>query len=417
MTEQGANDDDEQPADDGAEASDVADAPAQLVRVADTLLAVDQEAFDACANPEPARYNPFVAYAFLEALEASGCVRAETGWLPQHLILEDENGRIIGAAPAYLKTHSQGEFVFDHAWADAYQRAGGSYYPKLQLSVPFTPVPGPRLMVLPGEDAQRSERVLAAAAVELARRMKVSSVHVTFLEQAAWERLGGMGYLQRTDQQFHFSNPGYGSFDDFLATLASRKRKAVRKERAQATEAGLQITHVIGADITEAHWDAFFDFYIDTGSRKWGSPYLNREFFSLIGERMADRCLLMFASHGGRFVAGALNMIGGDCLYGRYWGASEYHPCLHFELCYYQAIDYAIAHGLARVEAGAQGQHKLARGYVPETTYSAHWIADPGLSRAVERYLEDERRHVEHAKAALNEYTPFRKGQQQHDRD
>lgn len=387
------------------------------MRVADSLMAVEKHSFDQCANSEPARFNPFVAYDFLEALEASGCVCAETGWLPQHLILEDPDGQVAGAVPAYLKTHSRGEFVFDHAWADAYERAGGHYYPKLQASVPFTPVPGPRLLVRPGADAEYRERVLAAALVELARRMEVSSAHVTFLEKEAWQRLGALGYLQRTGQQFHFANSGYESFDDFLSTLASRKRKAVRKERAQALDAGLEITHVTGSEITEAHWDEFFGFYMDTGSRKWGSPYLNREFFSLLGERMADRCLLVFASRGGDYVAGALNLIGGDCLYGRYWGMSEYHPCLHFELCYYQAIDYAIAHRLARVEAGAQGEHKLARGYVPVTTYSAHWIADPGLSQAVARYLQEELRHVERANAALKDFTPFRKDTLRHDGD
>lgn len=379
-----------------------------VVRVVNKLEQIDAEAFDACANPDTARYNPFVSHAFLEALEASGCVRAETGWLPQHLVLEGVDGGIDGVVPAYLKTHSRGEFVFDHSWAEAFERAGGHYYPKLQISVPFTPVPGPRLLVRPGEGAANRENLLAAAAVQLANRMDISSVHITFVEKETWERLGEIGYLQRTDQQFHFFNPGYEHFEDFLGTLASRKRKAVRRERREAIEAGLEISHVSGRDITEAHWDAFYDFYLDTGSRKWGSPYLNREFFSLLGQRMSNKCLLMFASLDGRYIAGALNMIGGECLYGRYWGASEYHPCLHFELCYYQAIDYAIAHGLKRVEAGAQGQHKLARGYVPETTYSAHWIADPGLSQAVERYLMNERRHVELAKRALSDFTPFR---------
>jgi len=389
---------------------EAAGSEAMVVRVVDALMAVDETAFDACANPDPARFNPFVTHAFLDALEDSGCVSAETGWLPQHLVLEDADGSIRGVLPAYLKSHSRGEFVFDHAWAAAYERVGGDYYPKLQISVPFTPVPGPRLLVRPGEDADEYERVLAAAAIELASRMGVSSVHFTFLEKESWERLGALGYLQRTDQQFHFFNPGYDSFEDFLGTLASRKRKALRKERAQAFESGLEITHVTGSDITEAHWDAFFRFYMDTSARKWGSPYLNREFFSLLGERMAERCLLVFASRQGNYVAGALNLIGGDCLYGRYWGAIEHHPCLHFELCYYQAIDYAIAHGLSKVEAGAQGQHKLARGYGPETTYSAHWIADPGLSQAVARYLNEERRHIERAQKVLNDYTPFRKG-------
>lgn len=403
------------PNDETGEADETVEKNAAVVRVVDSLMAVDASAFDACADPDPKRFNPFVTHAFLEALEASGCVSAETGWLPQHLLLEDKDGNISGVLPSYLKSHSRGEFIFDHAWADAYERAGGDYYPKLQICVPFTPVPGPRLLVRPGEDAADRERLLAAAAVELARRLDVSSVHVTFLEKEPWQRLGEFGYLQRTDQQFHFSNPGYATFGDFLDTLTSRKRKALRKERAQACAAGLEITHVTGTDITEAHWDAFFRFYMNTSARKWGAPYLNREFFSLLGERLADKCLLVFAAREGKFVAGALNLIGGDCLYGRYWGATEYHPCLHFELCYYQSIDFAIEHGLGRVEAGAQGQHKLARGYVPETTYSVHWIADPGLSHAVARYLSEERRHVERAKQALGEYAPFRKGNPQQD--
>lgn len=388
-----------------------------IVRVVNGLTSLDAQAFDACANPDPACFNPFVTHAFLEALEASGCVRAETGWLPQHLVIDDSSGKIAGILPAYVKSHSRGEFVFDYAWADAYARAGGEYYPKLQCSVPFTPVPGPRLLVRPGDDAERRERLLGVAAVELARRMGLSSVHVTFLTKEPWERLGAAGFLQRTDQQFHFSNPGFATFEDFLDTLASRKRKALRKERAQALEAGVEIEHVTGSDITEAHWDAFFRFYVETSSRKWGDPYLNRTFFSLIGERMADRCLLVLAGRNGRYIAGALNMIGGDCLYGRYWGAIEHHPCLHFEICYYQAIDYAIAHGLPQIEAGAQGEHKLARGYVPETTYSLHWFADPGLSQAVAGYLEAERRHVMRAKDVLRDYAPFKKGGSGRNRD
>jgi uncharacterized protein len=385
-------------------------AKSPVVRVITSLSEVDAGIFDAYANPDPARFNPFVTHAFLEALEASGCVRSETGWLPQHLVLEEGDGTVSGYLPAYLKSHSRGEFVFDYAWADAYSRAGGAYYPKLQISVPFTPVPGPRLLVRPGEGAERRERLLGSAAVQLARRTGISSVHVTFLEKGPWERLGAFGFLQRTDQQFHFTNPGYRAFEDFLDTLASRKRKALRKERARALEAGIGIEYVTGSDITEAHWDAFFKFYIDTGSRKWGDPYLNRAFFSLLGERMADRCLLVFAVREGRYVAGALNMIGGDCLYGRYWGALEHHPCLHFEICYYQAIEFAIAHGLPRVEAGAQGEHKLARGYTPETTYSLHWFADAGMSAAVERYLEAERTHVDRAIEVFRDYAPFKKG-------
>lgn len=379
------------------------------VRVVDSLKQIEAATFDAYANPDSKRFNPFVTYDFLEALETTGCVNADAGWLPQHLILEDADGRIAGIMPAYLKSHSQGEFVFDYGWADAYERAGGNYYPKLQVSVPFTPVPGPRVMVRQDCDAEKHERLLAAAAVEVSKRHGISSFHITFLELAPWRRLGEFGLLQRTDQQFHFANPGYGSFQDFLDTLTSRKRKALRKERAQALEAGIVIEHVTGSDITDAHWDAFYRFYVDTGSRKWGDPYLNREFFSELGQRMADCCLLVFAKRDGCYIAGALNFIGGDCLYGRYWGAIEHHPFLHFEICYYQAIDYAIAHGLPRVEAGAQGQHKLARGYVPQTTYSLHWFADQGLWDAVERFLKVERHHVERTKHALLDLAPFKK--------
>lgn len=380
------------------------------VRVVASLADISAEAFDACANPEDRPFNPFVAHAFLQSLEEAGCVGKGTGWHPQHLVLENADDEIIGVMPAYLKTHSRGEYIFDHAFAEAYHRAGGQYYPKLQVAVPFTPVPGPRILVRPGPEAELNEQILAGAAVEVARRHNVSSVHVTFLEEEAWRRLGELGFLQRTDQQFHFANPGYGSFEDFLQTLASRKRKALRKEREQALCDGITIEHVTGADLTEAHWDAFYEFYIDTSDRKWGNPYLNRSFFSLLGERMPESCLLIMAKRDGRYIAGALNLIGGDCLYGRYWGAREHHPFLHFEVCYYQAIDFAIAHGLARVEAGAQGQHKLARGYVPETTYSAHWFADPGLSSAVERYLRTERLEIERANKILADYAPYKKG-------
>jgi predicted N-acyltransferase len=308
-----------------------------------------------------------------------------------------------------LKSHSQGEYVFDHGWADAYERAGGTYYPKLQVAVPFTPVPGPRLLVRPGPGRDEREHLLAAGAVELARRMGLSSLHVTFLDERPWRRLGDMDFLLRTGQQFHWRNQGFASFDDFLASLSSRKRKAIRKERATALAGGIEIELLAGRDIREAHWDAFFAFYMDTGGRKWGRPYLNRRFFSLLGQAMAERCLLVMARRGSRYVAGALNLVGGDCLYGRYWGAIEHHPCLHFEVCYYQAIEYAIVHRLARVEAGAQGEHKLARGYLPVTTYSAHWIADPALRRAVARYLEVERHAIAESCAELAEAAPYRK--------
>ncbi|MFN3623624.1 MAG: GNAT family N-acetyltransferase [Hyphomicrobium sp.] len=382
-----------------------------VARIAAHIADIPAAAWDACANPEVAVFNPFISHAFLKALEDSGCVgEARTGWIPQHLMIADEAGEVAACAPCYAKLDSRGEYVFDHSWAAAYEQAGGSYYPKLQIAVPFSPVPGRRLLARPGPKADHYERLLAAAAVQLAERIEASSVHATFLTEGEWQSLGAQGYLKRTDQQFHWSNAGYSSFEDFLASLASRKRKAVRKERAEALSGELVIEHLSGSDIAERHWDAFFQFYMDTGSRKWGRPYLNRRFFSLLGEAMADRCLLIMARRGQRYVAGALNLIGGDCLYGRYWGSTEHHPCLHFELCYYQAIDYAIAHRLARVEAGAQGEHKLARGYLPTPTYSAHYIADPGFRRAVARYLESERAAVAEAIADLEAYAPYRRG-------
>ncbi len=375
-------------------------------RIVGRISEIDAATWDLLANPHAETFNPFLAHAFFKALEDSGSVGQDTGWYPRHLVIEDANG-IAGLMPLYLKTHSQGEYVFDHAWADAYQRAGGRYYPKLQCAVPFTPVPGPRLLVRP-DDRQRNFATLAQTACNVADRLDASSLHITFLDEPSWQSLGQMGFLMRTGQQFHFTNLGYATFDDFLAGLTSRKRKHIRKERAEA-QAGLTIRHVVGAEISEADWDAFFAFYMDTGSRKWGRPYLNRAFFSLLGETMSEHCLLIFAEADGRPIAGALNMIGGDCLYGRYWGANVHRPFLHFELCYYQAIDVAIARGLARVEAGAQGEHKLARGYQPVATYSAHWIADPGLRRAVAHYLDHEREAIAEINADLTAAGPFKK--------
>ncbi len=392
----------------------MSDNTASIVRVA-AIGAIEAVAWDACANAEPKTFNPFIAHAFLKALEVSGCVGRRTGWVPQHLVVDGPEGGVVACMPAYVKTHSQGEYVFDHGWADAYNRAGGQYYPKLQVAVPFTPVPGPRLLVKSGAKAEHNARLLAAGAVELARRLELSSVHVTFATEAEWTELGRLGYLQRTDQQFHWINAGYKTFDDFLASLASRKRKAIRKERSQAARAGLVIEQLEGRQIKEAHWDAFFAFYLETGNRKWGRPYLNRRFFSELGQAMAERCLLVMVNRNGRPIAGALNLIGGDCLYGRYWGAIEHHACLHFEVCYYQAIDFAIARGLGRVEAGAQGEHKLARGYLPQPTYSAHWIADTGLRRAIARYLDEERRAVAEQRELLAEYSPYRRQVEEQD--
>ncbi|MGZ5889943.1 MAG: GNAT family N-acetyltransferase [Hyphomicrobium sp.] len=382
-----------------------------VANVVSRIAEIEAEDWDACANPDPATHNPFLAHAFLKALEDSGCVGDKrTGWLPHHIVLNDGHGGIAGCVPCYVKLNSAGEYVFDYGWAEAYQRAGGAYYPKLQAAVPFTPVPGRRLLVRPGPDAERRQKLLAAAAVEVARRLGASSLHLTFLTEEVWRALGAQGFLQRTDQQFHWRNEGYAKFDDFLARLSSRKRKTVRKERAEALGRGLTIERITGADLREEHWDAFFAFYQDTGSRKWGHPYLNRRFFSLLGEAMADRCLLVMAKRDRRYIAGSLNLIGGDCLYGRYWGAIEHHPCLHFEVCYYRAIDYAIEHGLARVEAGAQGEHKLARGYMPVTTYSAHWIANAAFRTAIANYLDSEREHVAETVEALAELGPYRKG-------
>ncbi|WP_206659470.1 GNAT family N-acetyltransferase [Hansschlegelia zhihuaiae] len=375
-----------------------------ISRIAD----VDAASWNRCAlacGP----YNPFVDHRFLNALELSGSVGPGTGWAPAHVALEAPDGSPAGFAPCYLKSHSQGEYVFDHGFADAYERAGGSYYPKLQVAVPFTPATGPRLLVSPDDDPEAARTGLAAALRGLMRQTGASSTHVTFATEEERALLVREGYLARDDQQFHWRNEGYRSYDDFLADLASRKRKQLKRERREALADGIAIRHVTGSDLTEDCWDAFFAFYMDTGSRKWGRPYLNRRFFSLIGEAMPETILLVLAERAGRPIAGALNFIGGDAIYGRYWGAVEEHPFLHFEVCYHQAIDAAIARGLARVEAGAQGEHKLARGYRPVVTRSAHAFADPGLQRAVADYLARERRYVAASQTELEEATPFRR--------
>lgn len=364
------------------------------------------------ASRSGAGYNPFISHAFLSALEDSGSATAETGWMGHHLLLEQE-GRLLGAIPCYLKSHSQGEYVFDYGWADAFQRAGGRYYPKLQASVPFTPATGPRLLVRHGEDVAQVQYLLAQGLQQVARELGTSSAHVTFLPQEELSSLTEAGFLHRTDQQFHFINRGYADHEAFLAELSSSKRKNLRKERRNALENGLSIDWLTGRDLTEDIWDQFFRFYMDTGSRKWGRPYLTRLFYSLVGERMPDDILLVMAKREGRYVAGAINFIGADALYGRHWGCVEDHPFLHFEVCYHQAIDFALEKGLSRVEAGAQGEHKLARGYEPVTTHSAHFITHPGLRRAVADYLEHERREVAQAGEYLGEHTPFRKGERQ----
>jgi len=384
------------------------------LRVESDIRALSADTWDACA-PVSTSYaesnpslNPFISHAFLSALEESGSVAASTGWLPQHLVLEGDDGEVLGVCPAYLKSHSQGEYVFDHGWAEAYERAGGRYYPKLQVSVPFTPATGPRLLAGTGPQAESVRQALAAGLVALAKLRKVSSVHATFLTEADAAALEGEGFLPRTDQQFHWRNEGYGDFEAFLDALASRKRKQIRRERREALENGITVHWLTGSDLTEDVWDAFFGFYMETGARKWGRPYLNRAFYSLIGERMPDRILLVMAKRAGRWIAGAINFIGADTLYGRHWGAIEHHPFLHFEICYHQAIDYAIAHGLRTVEAGAQGEHKLARGYMPVITRSAHYIADAQFRAAVAHYLDRERRYVAEAGAELSELGPFR---------
>lgn len=374
-------------------------------RLLDGMNAVPPAVWDALANPAGARFNPFVSHAFLSALEESGSASARSGWQPAHILVE-QAGEAIAAAPMYVKNHSYGEYVFDQGWAEAFERAGGEYYPKLQVSVPFTPVTGPRLLT-GGNEAAREP--LAHAMMAFAQKLEVSSLHITFAEEAEVETLGKLDFLQRHDRQFHWHNEGYASFADFLAALSSIKRKNLRRERAEAVSAGVDIECLTGSDLKEHHWDAFFAFYMDTGARKWGSPYLTREFFSLVGQSMAERILLVMAKRDGRYIAGALNFIGSDTLYGRNWGALEHHPFLHFELCYYQAIDYAITTGLKVVEAGAQGAHKLARGYLPVRTQSAHWIAHAGLRQAVSNYLTQERRAVGDEIEALAEHAPFKK--------
>jgi predicted N-acyltransferase len=383
------------------------------VKVAQSLSAVPPEAWDACAFPgargdeEP--HNPFLSHAFLSALEDSGCVGGRSGWNPIHVLVEDEAERLLAAAPCYLKSHSQGEYVFDHAWADAYTRAGGRYYPKLQISVPFTPATGPRLLVAEGPEVQSARAHLVAGLRALRDQVDASSIHATFVPEDEAAALEAEGFLRRSDQQFHWFNEGYVTFEDFLAALSSRKRKTIRRERRDALTNGVTVEWVTGSDLTEAHWDAFFAFYMDTGSRKWGRPYLNRRFFSLIGERMRERVLLVMAKRAGRYIAGAINFLGDTRLYGRNWGCVEEHPFLHFEVCYYQAIDFAISRGLGRVEAGAQGEHKLARGYRPVITHSVHDIPDPSFRRAVASYLERERAYVEEIADDLSSATPFKR--------
>jgi predicted N-acyltransferase len=398
------------------------------VRVAGAIDEIPAAAWNACANPkdwtearadattcaahdpgQDIEYNPFISHEFLSAIEESKSVGGRTGWQVRHLLVTAADGALLAAAPCYLKSHSRGEYVFDRGWAEAYERAGGSYYPKLQVAVPFTPATGRRLLVRPGPPAPAARQALAGGLIALCRHEQISGVHATFATEPDARFLGGLGFLQRNDQQFHWHNAGYGQFDDFLAALASRKRKTLRRERQNVLAAGITVHWLTGKDLSEDVWDAFFAFYMETGSRKWGRPYLTREFYSLVGEKMSDRIVLVMAKRAGRWIAGAINFIGSHCLFGRYWGAIEHHPFLHFELCYYQAIEYAITQRLLRVEAGAQGEHKISRGYMPCTTHSAHYIADPALRRAIADYLVRERAYVAEVGAELAATAPYRK--------
>jgi predicted N-acyltransferase len=405
------------------------------ISIAEKISAVERAEWDACANPlagaengkggarngqqsaapkaspggKGETYNPFISHAFLTALEQSNSVGARAGWQPQHVLARNAEGKLLAAAPCYVKSHSRGEYVFDHGWAEAYARAGGSYYPKLQVSVPFTPATGRRLLVRETANREIIGRALASGLIEICKICDASGVHVTFAPEAEFRLLGELGYLQRTDQQFHWENRDFATFDDFLGALTARKRKTIRRERQDALANGINVHWLTGSDLTEQIWDAFFEFYMETGSRKWGRPYLTRPFYSLIGQTMRERIVLIMAKRAGRWIAGAINFLGSHSLFGRHWGAVEHHPFLHFELCYYQAIDYAIANKLPRVEAGAQGEHKIARGYLPVTTYSAHYIADPALRRAIADYLARERAYVAAAGVELATFSPFRK--------
>lgn len=404
--------------------------PSFTIEAASSIGLVEAAQWDACANPKISfqsndlsgatdsaceiadstreGHNPFVSHAFLHALEASKSVGARTGWSSAHVLVRDGAKNLVACAPCYLKTHSMGEYVFDHAWADAYHRAGGDYYPKLQVAAPFSPVSGRRLLIADPQD-EPARVALIDGLRALRRQAGASSIHVTFATKAEWDWLGGVGFLQRTGQQFHFINRGYADFDGFLAALASRKRKMIRRERKEAVARGIEIMRLTGAAIEREHWDAFFAFYMDTGARKWGRPYLTRAFFDQVGASMSERILLVMARRAGRWIAGAINFIGDDALYGRNWGAIEEHPFLHFEVCYYQAIEFAIERKMARVEAGAQGEHKLARGYGPAATYSAHEFADPRMTRAIGDYLARERAQVDEELELYGEHVPFRK--------
>jgi|TARA_Y100000814_G_scaffold142747_1_gene103632 predicted N-acyltransferase len=373
---------------------------------------IDSSDWNQCANPEQMEYNPFLDHRFIKALEDSGSANSNTGWQPFHTIMRDK-GRVVGVVPAYLKSHSQGEYVFDGAWADAWYRAGGEYYPKLQISIPFTPATGRRLLVATPLDNTQSiqevEAQLLSATLQIAQKIQVSSLHITFMPKNQWENAGKLGLLKRVDTQFHWTNANYDSFEDFLRALSSKKRKNIRRERRGALENNIEIEWITGSDLTESHWDAFYQFYVDTGNRKWGTPYLTRAFFSMLSETMPDETLLIMCKREGKYIAGAINFIGSNTLFGRNWGCIEDHRFLHFETCYYQAIDFAIQHGINRVEAGAQGGHKIARGYMPQQTYSAHWIRNSEFRDAIKNYLNSEESFVQQDIDWIEKHTPFRK--------
>ena len=390
-----------------------------IIKIEPSLININPKQWNEFSHPKTTdknlKINPFISYEFLYALEASGSTKIKNGWGGAHILLEDEAENLLAACPAYLKSHSMGEYVFDQGWADAYSRAGGEYYPKLQISVPFTPATAPKLLAGYEDKAVDLKRMLASSIPELCARLGASSAHATFLTEEDKDIFLEAGFLERNDKQYHWFNENYGSFDDFLEALASRKRKLIRRERRDALANGITIQCLTGSDIKTEHMEAFYTFYMDTGSRKWGRPYLTRAFFSIIQETMPDQILLIMAKREGQYIAGAINFIGGDVLYGRNWGCIENHPFLHFEVCYYQAIDFAIQKGLKKVEAGAQGEHKLARGYRPVTTYSAHYIADPSFRQAVANYLQEERNYIAELQDTLSEQTPFRRGERLED--
>ena len=378
---------------------------ARAVQVLPSISEVTAAEWNACNS----HGNPFIGHAFLSALEDSGSVGSEAGWMPQHLAVRDDAGLLAAVSPLYLKSHSYGEYVFDWGWAEAYERAGGRYYPKLQGAVPFTPVTGARLMARPGPEAVSYRRTLAAAMTELARQLRVSSVHVTFCRPEEVDVFKACGFLERRGLQYHWENRGYTSFDEFLGTLSSRKRKTIRKERRQVAEAGVRLSALRGADIKPSHWDLFDRFYRATSDRKWGMPYLTREFWEILGSRLADEVVLILAEHDGSTVAGALTLLGEDTVFGRNWGCLGHFRFLHFEACYYQAIEFAIRHGLKYAEAGAQGEHKIQRGYLPTETFSCHWLADPRFRSAIADYLEREQMATEHERRLLDDFSPYRK--------